>query len=48
MEDPEVNKGVRIIYSTLIGPYNIESLTPLEASGSDNLLDHVPIEQDHE
>ena len=44
MEDPEVSKGVRIIYSTLIGPYNIESLTPLEASGSDNFLDHVPME----
>ena len=48
MEDLEVVEGVRIIYSTLTGPDNIESLTPLEASGSNNLLDHVPIEQDHE
>ena len=48
MEDPEVSEGVGIIYSTLTRPHNIESLTPLEASGSDNLLDHVPMEQDHE
>ena len=48
MEDPEVGEGVRIIDSTLTGPNNIESLTPLEASGSHNLLDHVPMEQDHE
>ena len=48
MGDPEVGEGVRIIDSTLTGPDNIESLTPLEASGSDNLLDHVPMEKDHE
>ena len=48
MEDLEVGDGVRIIDSTLTGPNNIESLTPLEASESDNLLDHVPMEQDHE
>ena len=48
MEDPEVSEGVRIIDSTLIGPYNIVSLTPLEVSGSDNFLDHVLMEQDHE
>ena len=48
MEDPEVGEGIRIIYSALTGPDNIESLTPLEASGNDNLLDHVPMEQDHE
>ena len=48
MEDPEVSKGVRIIDSNLTGPDNIESLTPLEASASENLLDHVPMEQDHE
>ena len=48
MEDLEVNKGVRIIDSTLIGPDNIVILTPLEVSGSDNLLDHVSMEQDHE
>ena len=47
MEDPEVGEGVRIIDSTLIRLDNIESLTPLEASGSDNLLDHVPMEQDN-
>ena len=43
-----VGEGVRIIYSTLTGADNIESLTPLEASGSHNLLDHVPMEQDQE
>ena len=48
IEDPEVNEGVGIIDSTLKRPDNIVSLTPLEPSGSDNLLDHVPIEQDHE
>ena len=48
IEDPEVNKGVRIIDSTLTRPDNIVSLTPLEVSGSDNLLNHVPMEQDHE
>ena len=48
MEDPEVNEGVRIIDSTLTGPDNIVSVTLLEVSGSDNLLDHVPMEQDHE
>ena len=48
MEDPKVSEGVRIIDSKLIGPHNIESLTPLEASASKNLLDHVPMEQDHE
>ena len=48
MEDPEVSEGVRIIYSPLTRPDNIVSLTPLEVSGSDNLLDHVPMEQDHE
>ena len=48
MEDPEVSKGVRIIDSTLTGPDNIVSLTPLELSESDNLLDHVPMKQDHE
>ena len=42
MEDPEVDEGVRIIYSTLTGLDNIECLTPLEVSGSDNLLDHGP------
>ena len=46
MEDSEVGEGVRIIDSILTGPDNIESLTPLEAR-SDNLLDHVPMEQDH-
>ena len=40
MEDHEVGEGVIIIDSTLTGPDNIESLTPLEASGSDNFLDH--------
>ena len=48
MEDPEVGEDLRIIDSTLTGPDNIKSLTPLEASGSDNLLDHAPMEQDHE
>ena len=48
MEDPKVGEGVRIIDSTLTGPDNIKSLTPLKESGSDNLLDHVPMEQDHE
>ena len=48
MEDPEVSEGVRIIDSTLTEPDNIVSLTPLEVSGSDNLLDHVHMEQDHE
>ena len=48
MEDPEVGEGVRIIDSTLSGPNNIESLTPLKAIGSDNLLDHVLMEQDYE
>ena len=48
MEDPEVSKGVIIIDSTLTGPNNIVSLTLLEVSGSENLLDHVPMEQDHE
>ena len=41
MEGPEVGEGVRIIDSTFTGPDNIES-------GSENLLDHVPMEQDHE
>ena len=36
MEDPEVGEGVRIIDSTLTRPDNIEILTPLEVSGSDN------------
>ena len=48
MEDPVVGEGVRIVDSTLTGQDNIESLTPLEASGSDNFLNHVPMEQDHE
>ena len=48
MEDPKVSEGVRIIDSTLTKPNNIVSLTPLEVSGSDNLLDHVPMERDHE
>ena len=48
MKDLVVGEGVRIIDSTLTGPDNIEILTLLEASGSDNLLDHVPMEQDHE
>ena len=48
MEDFEVGEGVRIIDLTLTIPDNIESLTSLEASGSDNFLDHVPMEQDHE
>ena len=48
MEDLEVCEGVRIIDSTLIAPDNIESLTPLEPSGSDNFLNYVPMEQDHE
>ena len=39
-----VGEGVRIIDPTLTGPDNIESLTPLEESGSDNLLDNVPME----
>ena len=47
MEDPMVGEGVRVIDSTLTGLDNIESLTPLEVSGTDNLLDHVPMEQDH-
>ena len=45
MEDPEVSEGVRIIGTTLTGLDNVVSLTPLEVSGSDNLLDHVPMEQ---
>ena len=48
MEDPEVSESLRIIHSTLTRPNNIVSLTPLEVSRSDNLLDHVPMEQDHE
>ena len=48
MEDPVVGEGVRIIYSTLTGLDNIEILTLLEARGSDNLLDHVPMEKNHE
>ena len=50
MEDSDVGEGVRIIDSTFTGPDNIESLTPLEASGSgsENLLDHVPMEQEPE
>ena len=47
MENPKVGEGVRIIDSTLIEPNNIVSLTLIEASGSDNLLDNVPMEQDH-
>ena len=35
-----VGEGVRIIDSTLTVLDNIESLTPLEASGNHNLLDH--------
>ena len=46
MEDYEVGEVVRIIDSILTGPDDIESLTPLQAR-SDNLLDHVPMEQDH-
>ena len=48
MEDLEVSEGVRIIYSTLIRPDDIVSLTPLTVSGNDNFLDHVLMEQDHE
>ena len=48
MEYSEVSEGVRSIYPTLVGPNNIVSLTPLEVSGNDNLLDHVPMEQDPE
>ena len=48
MEDPEVGEGVQFIFLTLTGSNNIESLTPLEVSESDNFLDHVPMEQDHE
>ena len=48
MEDPMVGEGVRIIDSTLTVLDNIESLTPLEASGNHNLLDHVPMEKDHD
>ena len=48
MEDHEVNENVRIINSTLTRLDNIESLTSLEANGSDNLLDYVHMEQDHE
>ena len=44
MEDPMVGEGVRIIDSTLTGLDNIESLTLLEVSRTDNLLDHVPME----
>ena len=44
MEDPEVGEGVRIINSTLTIPNNIESLTSLEASMSDNFLDPNNIE----
>ena len=44
MEDLKVGEGVRIIHSTLTEQDNIEILTPLKASGSDNLLDHVPME----
>ena len=48
MEDPGVGEDVRMIDSILTRPNNIESQTPLGASGSDDLIDYVPMEQDHE
>ena len=48
MEDLEVREGVRMIDSILTRPNNIESQTQLGASGSDNLIDFVPMKQDHE
>ena len=48
MEDLEVSENVRIIDSALTRHDNIKSLTTLEASGSDNLLDFVHMEKDHE
>ena len=48
MEDLEVGEDVRMIDSILTRSDNIESRTPLEASRSDNLIDFVPMEQDHE
>ena len=48
MEDPEVGEDVRMIESILTQLDNIESRTPLGASGSDNLIDFVHMEQDHE
>ena len=48
MEDPEVGEDVRMIDSILTRSDNIEIQTPLGASGSDNLIDYVPMEQDHE
>ena len=48
MEDPEVGEDVRMIDSMLTRSDNIENQTPLGASGSDNLIDFVPMEQDHE
>ena len=48
MEDPEVGEDVRMIDSILTRLDNIESQTLLGASGSNNLIDYVPMEQDHE
>ena len=48
MEDPKVGKDVRMVDSILTRPKNIENQTPLEASGSYNLIGSVHMEQDHE
>ena len=48
MEDPEVGEYIRMIDSILTRPNNIENQTLLGSSGSDNLIDFVPMEQDHE
>ena len=47
MEDPKVREYVRMIDSILTRQDNIESQTLLRASGSDNLIDYVSMEQDH-
>ena len=47
-ENPEVGEEVRMIDSILTRPDNIESQTPLGASGRDNLIISIPMEQDHE
>ena len=48
MKDPEVRVDVRMIDSILTLSDNIEIQTPLGESGSKNLIDFVPMEQDHE
>ena len=44
MKDPEVEEDVRMIDSILTLSDNLESQTPLGASGSNNLIDFVSME----